>query len=150
MSYEYNLLRVEVDGRLATVTVDAPPINVITLDLYRELVELSKELKADPELSRGYFALGLALEGKEPLDRSAVLDAYQQRRLLTRQEIDALPLMLRLGALRFWFSRLYDKVFPLSGELTFIKNPEFFRSLLHQRGKQRQALEALFLPHYVG
>ena len=79
-----------------------------------------------------------------------MLDAYQQQRQLKRSEIDALPLMLRLGALRFWFSRLHDKVFPLSGELTTIKNPDSFRDLLRLRGEQQKALEALFLPHYMG
>lgn len=51
MAYDYNLLKVDIDGRLATVTIDAPPINVITLPLYAELVGLSKELKADPALT---------------------------------------------------------------------------------------------------
>lgn len=81
---------------------------------------------------------------------SAVLEAYQLQRELTREEIDALPLMLRLGALRFWFSRLYDRVFPLSGEMTFIKNPDSFRDLLLLRGNQQKDLSNLFLPHYVG
>jgi homoserine kinase type II len=59
----------------------------------------------------------------------AVLDGYGQQRPLLQNELDALPLMLRLAALRFWLSRLYDKSFPLSGELTFIKNPEPFRDM---------------------
>jgi homoserine kinase type II len=37
--------------------------------------------------------------------------------------------MLRLAALRFWLSRLYDKTFPLSGELTFTKPPDQFREM---------------------
>jgi homoserine kinase type II len=58
-----------------------------------------------------------------------VLGAYQMQRRLEAIEIQALPLMLRLTALRFWLSRLYDKVFPLSGELTFIKSPDHFRNM---------------------
>ena len=61
----------------------------------------------------------------------AVLDGYRQIRVLEAIELDALPLMLRVAALRFWLSRLYDKSFPLSGELTFIKNPETYRNI-HQ------------------
>ncbi len=51
MAYAYSLLRVETDGRIATVTVDNPPINLITLQLYAELSALSKELAADPNLT---------------------------------------------------------------------------------------------------
>ena len=52
MAYDYQLLNVELEDRIAWVTVDAPPINVITLPLYAELSALSKELKADPDLTR--------------------------------------------------------------------------------------------------
>ena len=58
-----------------------------------------------------------------------VISAYQQHRRLQAAEIEALPLMLRLAALRFWLSRLYDKVFPLSGDLTYIKDPDQFRDM---------------------
>lgn len=51
MSYDYELLDVEVDGRLATVTISNPPINIITPPLYAELSALSEELAADPELT---------------------------------------------------------------------------------------------------
>jgi homoserine kinase type II len=63
----------------------------------------------------------------------AVIEAYQQQRRLEPAEINALPLMLRLAALRFWLSRLYDKTFPLSGELTFIKCPDPLRAMHHLR-----------------
>jgi homoserine kinase type II len=59
----------------------------------------------------------------------AVIEAYQQERSLEPAEIRALPLMLRLAALRFWLSRLYDKTFPLSGELTFVKCPDQLRDM---------------------
>ena len=52
MPYDYKLLRVELlENRIAWVTVDAPPINVIMGPLYAELSALSKELKADANLS---------------------------------------------------------------------------------------------------
>lgn len=51
MSYDYQLLRVEVTGRRATVTIDNPPINIITLPLLVELDALSKELEADDALT---------------------------------------------------------------------------------------------------
>jgi homoserine kinase type II len=67
---------------------------------------------------------------------NAILAAYQQLRPLESAEIEALPLMLRLGALRFWLSRLYDKAFPLSGELTYLKCPDFFRQMHRLRSTQ--------------
>jgi enoyl-CoA hydratase/carnithine racemase len=51
MAYQYKLLNVELEGRIAWVTVNAPPINVITLPLYGEIAALSLELKADPNLT---------------------------------------------------------------------------------------------------
>ena len=51
MAYDYELLNVEIDGRLAVVTISNPPINIITPPLYAELSALTGELKADPDLS---------------------------------------------------------------------------------------------------
>ncbi|MFW6093364.1 MAG: enoyl-CoA hydratase/isomerase family protein [Pseudomonadota bacterium] len=51
MPYEYELLNVVKQGRIATVTVSNPPINLITLQLFGELSALSRELKADPDVA---------------------------------------------------------------------------------------------------
>ena len=51
MSYDYEHLQVDKQGRVATVTVSNPPINIITGELYAELSALSKELKADKDLT---------------------------------------------------------------------------------------------------
>ena len=48
---EYELLKVEIAGRVARVTVGNPPINLMTRDLYVELLQLSEELEADPDLA---------------------------------------------------------------------------------------------------
>ena len=50
MAYEYEHLTVAVDGRVAKVTVDNPPINLITVELFLELSALSRELADDPDL----------------------------------------------------------------------------------------------------
>ncbi len=75
MAYEdYRLIRIEVDGPIVTATVDAPPINVITLALYGELLKLSQELAADPD------ALVFVLKSADPdfflahFDVAAILD----------------------------------------------------------------------------
>ena len=51
MAYDYEMLNVDIEGRYATVTINNPPINLITWQLYRELAALSAELKADPDLT---------------------------------------------------------------------------------------------------
>ena len=51
MAYDYELLKVVTEGRLATVTIDNPPINIITPALYAELAALAGELKLDPSLT---------------------------------------------------------------------------------------------------
>jgi enoyl-CoA hydratase/carnithine racemase len=49
MAYDsYSLLHVSRDGALITAVVDAPPINVITMELFGELAALAVELEADP------------------------------------------------------------------------------------------------------
>ena len=51
MAYEgYSLIRFAREGRIVTATVDAPPINIITLELYAELARLARELEADPDV----------------------------------------------------------------------------------------------------
>ena len=50
MAYDYELLNVDIDGTICFVTIDNPPINIITVELFEELVKLTKELRADPDL----------------------------------------------------------------------------------------------------
>lgn len=51
MAYaDYKLLHIVQDGAIVTATVDAPPINVITLELFGELARLAIELEADPSV----------------------------------------------------------------------------------------------------
>lgn len=74
MSYNYELLHVAIEDRVATVTVDNPPINVITLELYSELARLAEELEKDPE------PLVVVLQSADPdfflahFDVSAILE----------------------------------------------------------------------------
>ena len=51
MAYEYEFLNVEIEGRLAVVTISNPPINIFTPALYMEMSALTIELKADPSLT---------------------------------------------------------------------------------------------------
>ena len=51
MAYDYQRLNVVITGRIATVTINNPPINVITPELYGELIALVAELKGDDALT---------------------------------------------------------------------------------------------------
>ena len=72
-----------------------------------------------------------------PEDRARVgafLNGYESARALQADERAALPMLLRLAALRFWVSRLYDALFPRAGAMTQTKDPEEYRNklLLHR------------------
>ena len=65
-----------------------------------------------------------------PQKLSAALSAYQSVRPLTLDEEAAWQGALRMGALRFFLSRLKDKHLPREGELTQIKDPNVFKTVL--------------------
>ena len=50
MKNDFAFLNVEIAQRVATVTIDNPPINIVTL-LYAELMQLIEALQKEPELS---------------------------------------------------------------------------------------------------
>ena len=51
MAYEgYKRLHFQRSGKVLTATVDNPPINIITLELYAELARLAEALETDPDI----------------------------------------------------------------------------------------------------
>lgn len=71
----------------------------------------------------------------------AMLSHYQQVRELTWQEKENWHYALRLAALRFFLSRLKDKHIPREGEMTQIKDPNVFKSVLQTHRSQPQTLD---------
>jgi enoyl-CoA hydratase/carnithine racemase len=82
MAYEgYQRLRIASAGRIVTATIDNPPINLITLELYSELARLAEEVAADkealvfvlksanPDFFLAHFDVGAILSF--PIDRPA-------------------------------------------------------------------------------
>lgn len=86
------------------------------------------------DLAIAAHALAVDGSGNEAARIDALLDGYEQVRPLDPAEYRAWPMMLRLAALRFWVSRLYDALYPRSGTVVHIKDPrEYEQKLLWAR-----------------
>jgi homoserine kinase type II len=81
----------------------------------------------------------MSAEGKlDKVQTRAMLNAYHAARPFTAKEAEAWPMALRLAALRFWISRLYDLHLPRDGELVNPRNPDPFKRILLNHIKTTQ------------
>lgn len=64
---------------------------------------------------------------------NAFLGAYQAVRPFKTEESESWHALLRLAALRFWLSRLFDFYYPADGKLTHAKDPNHFKCILQNR-----------------
>ena len=90
MAYDYQLLEITIDKGVLFATISAPPINVMTLPLYMELVSFTEEVEvdddiravvmqsADPDFFIAHFDVEalLATDISEPVIRSSELNPF--------------------------------------------------------------------------
>ena len=74
----------------------------------------------------------------------AFLTAYQTIRYIEKNERNAWIYVLRLAALRFWLSRLQDKYFPRSGEITHTKDPDRFKAIIKDRFNNQDEIMSIW------
>ena len=132
MAYDYDLVNVDVEGRLAVVTISNPPINVMTPPLYAELAALTAELKADsnltvvvfksadPDFFIAHFDVSAILEF--PIDTEAEKDAELNpfhamcERVRTMDKVTIAQIEGRVGGGGSEFSSSMDMRFGVRGK----------------------------------
>lgn len=145
------LLDSEVELHAKNVLVDIPR-GIIHADLFKDNVLMEGErvgglvdfyfactgsLLYDVAITVNDWCLGA--DGKlEEVRTRALLKAYHSARPFVEKEAADWPQALRLAALRFWISRLYDLHLPRDGELVVPRNPDHFRLILQNHIATKQ------------
>lgn len=123
------------------------PKGVIHSDLFRDNAMFSNNKLTGVidfyYACNGYFLYDLAIivndwcvtdEKKIDLEmQNALINSYSKIRQIEDIEKKLWQKVLRHAALRFWLSRLHDKFFPISGEITHQLDPDEFKNILLDR-----------------
>jgi enoyl-CoA hydratase/carnithine racemase len=132
MAYDsYKLLRVARDGAIVTAVVDAPPINIITMDLFGELAALAEELEADasalvfvlksadPDFFLAHFDVGVLIAMADapapPADESNAYHAMCHR-FQTMDKVTIAQIEGRVGGGGAELSMSFDMRFGVLGK----------------------------------
>jgi homoserine kinase type II len=137
------MLESEVELHAKNTLTDIPR-GVIHADLFRDNVLMDGErvgglidfyfactgnLLYDVAITVNDWCMGA--EGKLDAERTrALLSAYHAARPFTAREAEVWPLALRVAALRFWISRLYDLHLPRDAEMVKPHDPDHFKRIL--------------------
>ena len=134
MAYDgYKLIRFARDGKIVTATVDAPPINIITLDLWSELARMTTDVEADrdclvfilksanPDFFLAHFDVSAILAF--PIDKPASREASANNdyhamcnRMSTMDKITIAQIEGRVGGGGSEFSMGFDMRFGVLGK----------------------------------
>jgi len=134
MAYEgYQGLKIARDGKIVTATIDNPPINLITLELYGEIARLSEELEADrdaqvfvlksanPDFFLAHFDVGAILAF--PIDRPASREGSENnayhamcRRFTLMDKVTIAQIEGRVGGGGSELSMNFDMRFGVKGK----------------------------------
>jgi enoyl-CoA hydratase/carnithine racemase len=139
MAYDYQRIRVEVADRVAFATIDNPPINLITLELFLELGRFAEEVAVDdgvgavvlrsanPEFFIAHFDVEaiLSFPTDAPAERSDELNAFHAmcERLRTMPKATIVELRGRVGGGGSELISSCDMRFGALG-LAYISQPE--------------------------
>ncbi len=137
------LLKSEVDFHARNMLNNLPR-GVVHADLFRDNVLMDGErvgglidfyfacndcLLYDVAITVNDWCMQNELELNEERTR-AFLRAYHSVRPFNEQEAASWPAALRVAALRFWISRLFDLHLPREGEIVNPHNPDQFKRIL--------------------
>lgn len=132
MTYEYETIHCTLDAGVLTATIDNPPVNVMTLPLYRDLVAFTAEVErddavkvvvfdsADPDFFIAHFDVELLI--RSPIDtppvRATTLNDFHQMccRVRTMPKATIVKMAGRAGGGGNEFASSCDMRFGIRGK----------------------------------